>query len=125
MRLVIAHEDIVIRKDIRQTLEKMNFSVVAEASNGLQAYNKYIEYYPDVILLSLSLTIHDGLNTLNRIKGYAPEAICVMIGEPLKNREFFQALENGAAHYMTIPVNEEQVHKILIDIKYMMKEVNS
>lgn len=122
MKIIIAHEDIVIRKSIRQMFELLGYHVLAEAANGLQAYNKFVEYHPDMILLGLDLPIHDGINTLKRIKGYAQASICVMIGEQLKNREIFEALEHGATHYLTLPVDEVQVEKVMTDIKYM-KEV--
>lgn len=125
MKVIIAHEEIVIRKKIRQQLESLSIQVVAEASNGLLAYNKFVEFQPDIILLSLGLPIYDGISTLNRILTYAPQAICVMMGEHFNNREIFRALEYGATHYLELPIDQKKIERVLKDISIMNKEMES
>lgn len=116
MKTIIAHKDIVVRKKLRQIIERKNFEVVDEASNGLQAYNKYVEYLPELIFLNIKLPIYDGISALNRIKTYNPNALCVMMGEHFNNREIFNALEVGAVHYLELPIEYEKVSQLIEDI---------
>jgi two-component system chemotaxis response regulator CheY len=123
MNIIIAHEDIIVRKKLRQALEKLNMEIVAEASNGLQAYNKYVEHRAELIFLHLNLPIYDGNSALNRIKIYEPNAICVMMGGHFQNRELFKALEDGATHYLELPIEEENVKRTIKEIMLIANEM--
>lgn len=123
MNVIIAHDDIIIRKRVRQLIEGYGFDVLAEAENGLQAYNKYVEFKPKLIILNLNLPIYDGLSTMKRIKSYHSESICVMMGRHENNRELFEAIELGATHYIEVPIQEEEVHRVLKDVQYIISEM--
>ena len=58
----------MVRTAFRQLLESSDgFSVIGEASSGEEAYRKYLELNPDVVVLDLSLPGTSGLSTLHRL----------------------------------------------------------
>lgn len=116
MTAIIADENIIIRKKLRQILEYKQIEVIAEAENGLHAYNKFVEYHPDIIFLSLHMPIFDGVSALKRIHQYDESVSVIMMCEPGKNRTIFEALELGATHYIEMPLEEHQVFKVLDDV---------
>lgn len=123
MTVIIADENIVIRKKLRQILENQGIEVIAEAANGLHAFNKYAEYNPDLLFMNINMPIYDGLSALKRIRYHDDHSFVIMMSEAGRNRMIFEALELGAAHYIELPLNEAHVLKVLKDVSYIRDEM--
>jgi response regulator NasT len=61
MRVLIADDDPIIRLDLKQMLESLGYSVVAEAEDGHQAVELAREHKPDVCLLDVKMPHTDGI----------------------------------------------------------------
>jgi CheY-like chemotaxis protein len=123
MRIIIAHEDIVVRKKLRHLLEKLGHYVVDESNNGLQAYNMYMTYQPDIIFLNFKMPIYNGEQTLERILNYQPKALCIILTDEQEHHKIFNLLEKGAVHYLKIPFDELNLSKLLKDVQFFKKEM--
>lgn len=113
MTIVIAEHNITLRKRIRQILERNGHCVLAEAQNGLHAYNKYMEYQPELVIVSLEMPIYDGMSTVEKIIDVNPNAKIVMLGNRKNNRKLYKAIERGAKHFISIPLEEKKVLSII------------
>lgn len=116
MRILIADEDIIVRKKIRTILEKLGYFITDEAHNGLHVYHKYVEKQPDLLFMNLSMPLYDGLSAVKRIKEYDNQAKIIVMMENKDNQRIFEALENGAMHYLVYPVDLDSVNQVIKDI---------
>jgi two-component system, response regulator PdtaR len=66
-RLFIADDDPIIRRDLRETLERMGYNVIGEAGDGIQALRLVRRLEPDLILLDLRMPGLDGLQVAEAI----------------------------------------------------------
>ena len=64
MRVLIADDDPIIRLDLKQMLENLNYQVVAEAGDGQQAVELARETKPDVCILDVKMPIMDGIEAV-------------------------------------------------------------
>lgn len=119
MKIIIADEDIIVRKKLRKLLEILGQEVIDEAENGLHAYQKFIEFNPDIIILDISMPIYDGVSALIKIKKYNLNSCVIMLSEKDQKHETFEALTMGAEHFIKKPFEIEQIEKVLDDIKLM------
>lgn len=117
MKVLIAERDIVESKKMRRILEELDYDVIGEADNGLKAYNKFVEMLPDVVLVDLKLPLLDGISTLTRILNYKPNAAVVVLSHEDEHKLVFEAIENGALHYIKKPFHNEVVRKTFDEIK--------
>lgn len=122
MKIVIADEDIIIRKKLRRILESENFIVVGEAENGLHAYNKFVEFSPDITILNISMPIYNGISALQKIIRYDNQSCVIMLSDEWQRREIFEALELNARHFIMKPLVEEHVIKVINDVININKE---
>lgn len=67
MRVLIADDDPIIRLDLRQMLETMEYDVVAEAGDGRQAVELAREHKPDICILDVKMPIMDGIDAVDQI----------------------------------------------------------
>ncbi len=77
MRVLIADDDPIIRLDLRQMLENLDYEVVGEAGDGVQAYEVAAETKPDVCVLDVKMPLLDGIECASKLidEGIAPAVL--------------------------------------------------
>lgn len=74
--------------------------IVAEASNGEEAFERYLELRPDVVLMDLRMPVMDGLSAIRAILAEHPEARIVALTTYDGDEDIHRALEAGAKGYL-------------------------
>jgi CheY-like chemotaxis protein len=73
IRVLVADDNILIRKQIRSIVESdTDLEVCAEAVNGLEAIEKGQESRPDVAVIDFQMPVMDGLKATRRINRLMP-----------------------------------------------------
>ena len=62
MRVLIADDDPIIRLDLKQMLENLDYEVVAEAEDGQAAIHCARDTKPDVCVLDVKMPVMDGID---------------------------------------------------------------
>lgn len=114
VRILIADDHALIRRVVRQVVEKENdLEVVAEASNGYEAAQQAAETQPDVVLMDLDMPNCNGLEATERVLVCSPHSRVVIFTASHQERHTFQAMQLGAVGYVTKDVEPEAlVHAI-------------
>ena len=99
IRVALVDDSVAVREMMRMTLEdEGGFTVVGEASNGLDGLELIAAEKPDAVLLDLAMPGMDGLRTIPKIREAAPEVKIVVLS--LAGRSLAaDALEAGADAY--------------------------
>lgn len=108
-RVLIVDDAAFMRMTIKQIIEAEDHTMVAEAGNGVEAIEKFMETKPDVVILDISMPEMNGIETLKRLKILDPKAkiiICSAIGY---QDLLAQAIECGAAEFILKPFEKEQL----------------
>lgn len=67
--VMLTDDHAVVRSGLRRLLEQHDtITVIAEADSGEQAYQRFGEYLPDVLVMDISMPGMGGLEALRRIK---------------------------------------------------------
>ena len=72
LRTILADDDPLARRVIRDTLQAAGIIVVAEAANGREAVELAAFYRPDVVLMDYMMPEVDGLEATRRLRGARP-----------------------------------------------------
>jgi two-component system, response regulator PdtaR len=67
LRVLIADDDPIIRLDLKQMLENLDYEVVAEAGDGRQAVEQAREVQPDICILDVKMPVMDGIEAVTHI----------------------------------------------------------
>ena len=74
VRVLIVDDHEVMRMGIRNLLETVpNWSVCAEASNGIEAIEKAFQFLPDVIIMDITMPGMNGLEAAGKIGNSRPD----------------------------------------------------
>ena len=69
LRTIVADDDPLVRRLIRDTLQRANVTVIAEASTGREAVELALFYRPDVVVMDFMMPEMDGIEATRRIAG--------------------------------------------------------
>lgn len=70
LKLVIADDEKIIRETIRNFIDwqSIGIEVVGVCSNGVEAYETILDYYPDIVLTDIKMPGFSGLELVKRLK---------------------------------------------------------
>ncbi len=77
-RILVVDDSAVIRMKCSKLLGEKGHEVV-EASNGVEALEKYQECKPDAVLLDIAMPLMDGMMTLREMKRIDPTVRVAMV----------------------------------------------
>ncbi|MER8072861.1 response regulator transcription factor [Streptomyces sp. NPDC094034] len=98
LRVVVADDNPVVRAGLTVLLSgRDDLEVVAEASDGRQAYEQAVQHRPDVILLDVRMPGVDGISALPHLVRLAP---VLMMTYSRESEIVHEALRLGAGGYL-------------------------
>ncbi len=101
IRVVLADDHAIVRKGTREFLEEDTaITIVAEASNGLEACSLVDEFQPDVAVLDIQMPVMTGIEATRRIKAAHPEVRVLILTAYDDDPYVFALLGAGADGYV-------------------------
>lgn len=112
-KILIVDDALFMRSMIRNILIRNNYSVVAEAENGIDAIEKYKQYRPDIVIMDLTMDKMDGLDAMNGIKQFDSKAKMIVCSAMGQNYMVLDAVKLGAIDFVVKPFTEERLLEAL------------
>jgi two-component system response regulator NreC len=101
LRILIADDHPIIRKQVRRILEKQpHFSVCGEAYDGVEAIEEAQRLKPDVVVLNVSMPILSGMDAGRKIKAELLETAIVILSSNADKHFVAEAKKIGARAYV-------------------------
>lgn len=101
-KILLVEDEPYVRRSIRNAIpwEESGFSVVAEASHGLEALELMEELDPDIVITDIFMPYMDGIELLQTARSKGKEAAFIMLTCANDFEHARMALEYGAASYI-------------------------
>lgn len=118
-RILIADDEEQIREGIIKKIdwEKIGYTIVGSAENGLDALEKAEHLHPDVVMTDIKMPFMDGLELGEKLRASMP-AVKLIIFSGFDEFEYAQqAIKMNAAEYILKPINSEELTETLKKIK--------
>lgn len=113
LRVLICDDSVLIRKKLRSTLEKCKCEEIYEAENGNVAVEIAREKNPDLILMDIVMPEKDGIEALEEIVSFNPQAKVVMASSAGTKDHLKKALEKGAYDFIQKPISLEAITNLI------------
>jgi len=108
VQVLVADDEALIRQSIRTTLAQEGFEVSVAAS-GNEAWLRFQEDRPDVVLLDLVLGDADGIDLLRRMRQEAPDAKVILISAHGSIESAVTAMKLGGYDFIKKPFELEEI----------------
>ncbi|MBW3615704.1 MAG: response regulator transcription factor [Actinobacteria bacterium] len=109
VRLLLADDHTMVRQSVRRSMEAEGFEIVGEAADGEEAVRLALELMPDVVLMDISMPVLDGVEATRQLRRQRPATQVVVLTMHADADLVRQALQSGAAGYLTKDCSLEEV----------------
>ncbi len=105
-KILIVEDDPAISNLIRTTLETQEYQYHT-ARNGMEALMEVTSYNPDVMILDLGLPDMDGVDIIQKVRGWSNMPI-IVVSARAEDKDKVEALDAGADDYLTKPFSIDE-----------------
>ena len=123
-KILLVDDEAEVRTSIIRKIDwsAVDFQVVGDAENGVDALEKIEQLEPDVVLTDIRMPYMDGLEMAERLREIHP-SIKVVLFSGFDDFEYAQkAIKLNIIEYILKPVNAEEMMEILLRIKGTLDE---
>ncbi len=100
MKLMIVDDSAAMRRMIRSVVANPN-DTVSECADGSEVVEKFLQTFPDVVLMDLQMTAMNGITATRNLKKECPGANVIIVSN-FSDQEFRdEAKAAGASSYFT------------------------
>jgi two-component system, chemotaxis family, chemotaxis protein CheY len=108
-RVLVVDDSIFMRDIIKDIFISGGFAIAGEASNGIEAVERYQELKPDRVTMDLVMPFRNGIDATREILKVNPQAVVLMCSALGQENMVMEAIEAGAVDYIYKPPRAEDV----------------
>jgi two-component system chemotaxis response regulator CheY len=116
-RVLVVDDAAFMRNMIKDIFTAAGFQVIGEASNGVEAVERYRELKPDLTTMDIVMPFRSGIDATREIIRQDPNAVVLMCSALGQESLVMEAIEAGATDFVVKPFRVEDVlavvHKVL------------
>lgn len=119
-RVLIVDDEVLVRVGLKTTIdwESMGFTIVGEATNGEQGYEKYQSLSPDVVFSDIKMPKKDGIWLVNEIRKNDQQTKVLMLTCYDDFSYVRQVLKAGADDYiLKTEIEDEDLAELMKKLK--------
>lgn len=110
IRVLIADDHVTVREGLAAIIGRQpDMLVVAEAANGQDCIDRWLECRPDVTLLDLSMPILDGVDAIEAVRREDASARLIVLTTFDTDHDITRAILAGAKGYMLKDAQREEL----------------
>lgn len=106
-KVLIVDDSKFARKSIKNLLEKLDYAIVGEAVDGLDALEKYKELQPSLIVTDIEMPKCNGINMMKEIRSHDNDVKIVVVSS-IVNGQVVQEVTGLNATLVKKPVVESR-----------------
>jgi two-component system chemotaxis response regulator CheY len=98
--VLLADDEGHIRAMMKAIVRGIGYDVAAEAANGQEAVDRFLEIMPDMALLDINMPVKTGYEALAEIIARVPEACVIMLTSVADLSTVQECIDLGATGYI-------------------------
>lgn len=115
-KLMIVDDSNIIRNRIQRAYNGNKFSLVATASNGIDAVEKFKIYRPDIVTMDITMPQMEGLECIERIVDIDSSVRILVVSALSDKATGIKALSLGAGGFLCKPFSDDELIEALDEI---------
>jgi two-component system chemotaxis response regulator CheY len=111
--IMIADDELFFRQMLRDMLVEAGFTVVAEASNGIEAVDKYRKHRPEITIMDIFMPEENGIAAIKEIIAFDKNAKVLIYTGIGFDEDAEVALRAGAKEVILKSFSPEEVTAVI------------
>jgi two-component system, chemotaxis family, chemotaxis protein CheY len=108
-KIMVVDDAAFLRAMLKDILVNGGHEVVFEATNGLEAVERYKALRPDLVTMDITMPIMEGVEAVRAIRKLDPEANIVMCSAMGQRNLIIDAIQSGAKDFIMKPFQSNRV----------------
>ncbi|MEM1485267.1 response regulator [Oscillospiraceae bacterium PP1C4] len=108
-KIMIVDDAAFMRMTIKNCLTKAGYSNMIEAADGQLALDSYQLEKPDLVIMDITMPNMDGIQSLQAIKAFDPDAKVVMCSAMGQESMVVDAIHLGALDFIVKPFKPDRI----------------
>ena len=118
LSVILAEDHVLVRQGLRSLLDREDFTVVGEASNGQEAVRLAAEMLPDIAVLDLGMPLMNGLEAAQEMARGTGRTKVILLTRHNDDQYVLAALRFGVRGYV---LKSEAVYDLVQAIKQVFR----
>lgn len=116
LSLMIVDDSNIIRRKIERCNDSEKFRVVATATNGAEALERFVDVRPELVTMDLTMPEMDGIACIQQLMAIDPDLRILVISALSDKATGIAALKKGARGFLCKPFTEQQLIDALVEL---------
>lgn len=112
IKILVIDDDDLVARSLKNVLTKIGYNVEI-CLNAAEAEDKVKSFYPNIILLDIYLSTHNGMELLKQFKQKYPEIPIIMITGYSDTKTTVTAIKSGAFDFLLKPMELDYLKFVL------------
>ncbi len=112
-RFLVVDDSEFARRNLKNILIAVGGEAAGSATNGREAIDQYMKLRPDVVFMDITMPEMEGVEAVQTIMDRDASAKIVMVSSNSYQELVKEALDSGAKHFLTKPVEPTQVASVV------------
>ena len=112
-KVLIVDDAVFMRNTLKEIFTGNDFEVAGEASNGVEAVEKFKDLKPDLTTMDIVMPFKNGIQATREILAEDPEATIVICSALGQESLVTEAIEAGATDFIVKPFRAENVMQVV------------
>lgn len=121
-RVMVVDDSNIIRNRIGRGIPTDKFEIVATASNGQDALEKFKKFEPDIVTMDLTMPNMDGLSCIQNLTAMSNKVNILVVSALSDKATGIRALQYGARGFICKPFTDAQLSTALEKIARNIEE---
>ena len=124
LRLMIVDDEQIIREALSSMIDysSIGYEVIATAKNGMEAYDRICDEYPDVVITDIKMPLMNGLELVERSSRTDSRITFILLSGYSEFEYAKQAMKYGVRYYLLKPTDKQELIDALITIREEKKQ---
>ena len=124
LRLMIVDDEQIIREALSSMIDytSLGYKVIATAKNGMEAYDRIRDDYPDVVITDIKMPILNGLELIERASHIDSRITFILLSGYGEFEYAKQAMKYGVRYYLLKPTDKQELISCLNTIREEKKQ---
>lgn len=93
--------------------DKFNLELIGYAQDGVEAYDAFLKYEPDIIITDIQMPNMTGLEFIKKVKSVNKEAEIILVSAYGDFSNVQTAMKLGCSDYILKPIDEDELNEAL------------
>jgi DNA-binding NarL/FixJ family response regulator len=100
IRVLLADDHVLVRQGLKSLLERENFQVVAEASDGQEVIHLAETLHPDIAVIDISMPTLNGIDASRELARSCPKTKVILLTQHEEEQYIYEALQARVKGYV-------------------------